>query len=97
MRNEQHAAAGADWFAQSDPMIRLMLGFGAFVLAIVMLAGFYVVIQQGVSRAHTHWENATRMVSACDAGQLGNSRDRCGLSSTSASASVNMGNLRASR
>ncbi len=56
---------------QSDPSLRLMLGFGAFVLAVVMLAGFYVVIQQGVVRGQTQWAKATRVVAVCDSDRTG--------------------------
>ena len=93
MRNQEISTAGPSWLIQSDPSIRLILGFGAFVLAVVMLAGFYVVIQQGVARAHTHWENATRMVSSCDVGRLSSSHETCSLTSPS----VRIVNLTASR
>lgn len=51
---------------RSDPSLRLLLGFAAFVLAVVLLAGFYVVIQQGVASAHTHWAKASRVVAGCE-------------------------------
>ncbi len=93
MRNQDLSTDGPDWLIHSNPSIRLILGIGAFVLAVVMLVGFYMVIQQGVSRAHTHWANATRMVSACENGRFGSSRESCGLPT----ASVKIGDLTASR
>lgn len=65
-----------NWFPdfRSEPSLRLLLGFGAFVLAVVLLAGFYIVIQQGVASAQTHWANASRVVAGCES-KGGSGRD----------------------
>lgn len=82
MRNESKStlAGRCAWMLnlRSDPSMPLLLGFAAFVLAVMLLAFFYVVIQQGVTRGHTQWAKASRVASRCDA--VG---DNCLLPTTS--------------
>ena len=45
---------------------RSLMGAGG-VLALVLLASFYLVISQGVQRAHLHWAQATGQAVRSDA------------------------------
>lgn len=53
-------AANLDLFssAGSGRQLPAWLGAAAMLLALTLLYGFYLVTQQAVARAHTHWERA---------------------------------------
>lgn len=88
MRYEADVAA-AERYAwlpnlRSDPSIRVLLACAALVVAIIMLSCFYVVIQQGVTRAHAQWAKASRVViSQCDSIGRAEAGDNCRSPTTS--------------
>ncbi|MEO8278462.1 MAG: hypothetical protein ABI564_02150 [Ideonella sp.] len=88
MRNEADAAPAGryGWTPklQSDPSIRFLMAFAAFVVAVIILTCFYVVIQQGVTRGHAQWAKASRvMVSQCDSVGRADAGDNCRPPTTS--------------
>lgn len=59
---------------------QLILGGLALLLAVIMLAGFYVVTKQAVERAHVHWAQASGIISAgngCDSATRNAVGGRC--------------------
>lgn len=80
---------GPGWLHRldGDPSMRLLLGFAAFVMAVMLLSGFYVVIQQGMARGHAQWVKASRMVPGCEA------RGGIGADCLTSTASVKVGQV----
>lgn len=64
---------GPGWLLRmvGDPSTRLLLAFAVFVVAVMLLSGFYVVIQQGMARGHAQWSQASRMLPGCQARGVG--------------------------
>lgn len=53
------------------------------LLAVLLLGGFYVVMQDAVARAHTHWAQATLVSVATDSCTTGRTGVRDGCTSAS--------------